>query len=57
MARFEVYRDRAGKFRWRLRATNGEIIASGEAYSSRAACQGGIAAVKRVAAKAKVVLG
>jgi hypothetical protein len=57
MSKFEVYKDRAGKYRWRLRATNGEIIASSEGYSSRAACLGGIAAVKRVAGKAKVVQG
>lgn len=57
MAKFEVYRDRAGKYRWRLRATNGEIIASSEGYSSKAACEGGIAAVKRVAGKARIVRG
>ncbi len=57
MSKFEVYKDRAGKYRWRLRATNGEIIASSEGYSSKAACLGGIAAVKRVAGKAKVVRG
>ena len=55
MAKFEVYKDRSGKYRWRLRATNGEIIASSEAYSSKAACEGGIGAVKREAGKAKVV--
>jgi hypothetical protein len=57
MSKFEVYKDRAGKYRWRLRATNGEIIASSEGYTSKAACLGGIAAVKRVAGKAKVVRG
>ncbi|MBM3121205.1 MAG: DUF1508 domain-containing protein [Chloroflexi bacterium] len=57
MSKFEVYKDRAGKYRWRLRATNGEIIASSEGYSSKAACLGGIASVKRLASKAKVVQG
>lgn len=57
MSKFEVYRDRAGKYRWRLRAANGEIIASSEGYSSKAACEGGIAAVKREARKARVVRG
>jgi hypothetical protein len=55
MSKFEVYRDRAGKYRWRLRAANSEIIAGSEGYSSKAACLGGIAAVKREAGKAKIV--
>ncbi len=55
MGRFEVYTDRAGKSRWRLRAGNGEIIASSEGYSSRQSRLKGIAAVKRDAPKAKVV--
>jgi len=55
MGRFEVYTDKAGKSRWRLRAGNGEIIASSESYASRQSCLKGIAAVKRDAPKAKVV--
>jgi hypothetical protein len=57
IAKFEVFRDRAGKYHWRLRAANGEIIASSEGYSSKAACEGGIAAVKREAGKARIVRG
>ncbi|MDQ5928107.1 MAG: hypothetical protein QG633_545 [Patescibacteria group bacterium] len=34
MNKFEVYRDRVGGFRWRLKARNGEIVAISEAYSS-----------------------
>lgn len=49
---FEIYKDTAGKFRFRLRAENGEIIATGEAYESKAACEKGIAAVKADAPKA-----
>jgi uncharacterized protein len=55
MSRFEVYTDKAGKSRWRLRAGNGEIIASSEGYSSRQSCLKGIAAVKRDAPRASVV--
>lgn len=49
---FEIYKDQVGKFRWRLRAPNGEIIASSEAYESKAGCEKGIASVKENAAKA-----
>lgn len=34
--KFELYKDTAGKHRFRLKASNGQIIASGEAYESRA---------------------
>ena len=45
MAKFEIYKDAAGKFRFRLRAPNGEIIATGEAYASKDGCQKGIESV------------
>lgn len=51
---FEIFKDTAGKFRWRLRAANGEPIAASEAYSSKAACQKGIEAVRTAAPKAVV---
>jgi uncharacterized protein YegP (UPF0339 family) len=35
--RFELYRS-VGEWRWRLRAVNGEIIASGEGYHNREDC-------------------
>lgn len=35
--KFELYSDKAGKFRFRLKAGNGEVIAVGEAYESKAA--------------------
>lgn len=49
---FEIYKDNVGKFRWRLRAPNGEIIAASEAYESKAGCEKGIASVKENAPKA-----
>jgi uncharacterized protein YegP (UPF0339 family) len=52
---FEWYKDVKGKFRFRLKAANGEIIAVSEAYSSKDACVNGIESVKKNAAIAKVV--
>ena len=45
--KFEVYKDTAGKYRFRLKATNGQTILSSEAYSSKEACRNGIASVQR----------
>jgi len=50
--KFEVYKDRAGKFRYRLVAANGKTIMVGQGYSSRAACLKGIASVKKNSLKA-----
>ena len=36
--KFEVYKDKAGEFRFRLRAANGEIILTGESYKAKAGC-------------------
>ena len=42
-ARFVIYRDSLGEYRWRFRATNGEIIAdSAESYRSRYDCKQGV---------------
>lgn len=38
MPKFEIYQDTAGKFRFRLKAANGEVIAVGEAYESKDGC-------------------
>lgn len=52
-ATFELYQDRAGEYRWRLRHQNGNIIAdSGEGYSSKANAENGIQSVKENAASA-----
>jgi uncharacterized protein YegP (UPF0339 family) len=53
--KFEVYEDKSGKFRFRLKAGNGEVIASSEGYSSKSAAQNGIDSVKRNAPDAEVV--
>ena len=52
--KFEVYADRAGKFRFRLKASNGEIIAVGEAYESKTAAMNGIESIRRHASEASV---
>ena len=52
---FEIYKDKKGEFRFRLKSRNGEIVASGESYPSKAIAKKGIAAVQRAAADAKVV--
>ena len=55
-ARFEIYTDRGGGHRWRLRHRNGNIIAtSGEAYASRQKCQQGMHSVMRNALGADVM--
>lgn len=53
--KFEVYTDKAGKYRFRLKAGNGEVIATGEAYETKAACKKGINSVIRNAADCKIV--
>jgi hypothetical protein len=52
--KFELYTDSAGKFRFRLRAGNNEIIAVGEAYDSKTAAMSGIESIKHHAAEASV---
>ncbi len=55
MPKFEIFKDAAEKFRWRLKAPNGEIIASsGEAYESKDSCKKGIQSVKTNATKAEI---
>ncbi len=52
--KFEVYQDKKGEFRFRLKARNGQIIATGEGYTTMKACENGIASVKKNAAEGKV---
>lgn len=44
--KFEIFKDKADEFRFRLKAGNGEIILSSESYSAKAGCQNGIESVK-----------
>jgi len=54
-AKFEVYQDAKKQFRFRLKAANGEIVATGEAYTTKRACMNGIASIKKNAPVAEVV--
>jgi uncharacterized protein YegP (UPF0339 family) len=53
--KFEVYPDKAGRYRFRLKASNGQVVATGEAYESKSAAKDGCEAVQRAAAGAQVV--
>jgi len=53
-AKFELFKDAAGKFRFHLKAANGEIIAASQGYTSKAAAQTGIASIKDNAAAAPI---
>ncbi len=52
--KYEVYTDKAGEFRFRLKARNGETIASSEGYKSKGACMSGIESVKKNAPGATI---
>ena len=53
--KFEMYADKAGEFRFRLKARNGEIIAVSEGYSAKAGCLNGIESVQKNAPTAEIV--
>ena len=53
--KFEIYTDKAGEFRFRLKATNGQIIAVSEGYKAKASCENGIASVRKNAEEADIV--
>lgn len=52
--KFEMYTDKAGEFRFRLKARNGEVIAASEGYKAKASCLNGIDSVRRNAPDAAV---
>ncbi|MBE6575380.1 MAG: DUF1508 domain-containing protein [Ruminococcaceae bacterium] len=54
--KYELYKDKAGEFRFRLRAKNGQIILSGEGYGTKANCKNGIESIGKNAPDAEVVL-
>ena len=53
--KFEIYTDKKGEFRFRLKATNGQIIAVSEGYLTMVNCKNGVESVKKNAADAPVV--
>ncbi|MDD6044593.1 MAG: YegP family protein [Clostridia bacterium] len=54
--KFEVYADKAGEFRFRLKAGNGEVIAVSEGYKAKQSCMNGIESVKKNAPDAELVI-
>ena len=53
--KFEVYVDKAGEYRFRVKARNGEIIAVGEGYKAKASCLNGIESIKKNAPESPIV--
>ena len=54
--KYEVYKDKAGEFRFRLKAGNGEIIGKSESYKAKASARKGIASIAKNAPDAPVVV-
>ncbi len=54
--KFEVYKDKSGEFRFRLKARNGEIVATGESYKAKASCLNGIDSIRRNAPDSPVIV-
>ena len=54
--KFELYRDKAGEFRFRLKAANGQNIGRSEGYKAKASAKKGIASVQKNAPDAPVVV-
>ena len=54
--KFELYADKRGEFRFRLKAANGQIIATGEGYKAKASCKNGIASIIKNAPEAEIVI-
>ena len=53
--KFEVYTDKAGEFRFRLKARNGQIIAVSEGYKTKTSCLNGVESVRKNAPEADVI--
>lgn len=53
--KFEVYEDKGGEFRFRLKATNGQVIAVSEGYKAKASCLNGVESVQKNAPDADIV--
>ena len=47
MAKFEIYNDKRGEFRFRLKASNGQNILASEGYKAKASCTNGIESVRK----------
>ena len=54
-AKFEIFKDKKGEFRFRLVAANGQVIATSQGYKSKSSCMNGIDSVKKNAPKTEIV--
>jgi len=54
--KFEVYTDKKGEFRFRLKAANGQIVATGEGYTALKSCLNGIESIRKNAPDAEIVV-
>ena len=54
--KFELYRDKAGEFRFRLKAANGQIVGKSEGYKAKASAKKGIASIAKNAPEASIVV-
>src|SRR3546814_19465178 len=45
--KFEIYKDKAGEFRFRLNASNGQAILASEGYKTKASCLNGVESAKK----------
>ncbi|MEW8155432.1 MAG: YegP family protein, partial [Candidatus Thiodiazotropha endolucinida] len=45
--KFEIYKDKAGEYRFRLKASNGQNILASEGYKAKSSCTNGIESVKK----------
>ncbi|WP_067048822.1 YegP family protein [Methanofollis ethanolicus] len=53
--KFEVYQEKSGEFRFRLKASNGQVIATSQTYKSKESCLKGIESVRNNAPNAEVL--
>jgi len=54
--KFEVYADKKGEVRFRLKARNGQVVVTGEGYKAKAGCLKGIESIRRNAPDAEIVI-
>ena len=55
MGKFQIFQDKSGEYRWRLKSANGQIVAtSGEGYKQKADAQKGVAIVQQLTPTAAV---
>ena len=52
--KFELYQDKAGQFRFRLKARNGKIVGISQGYSNKSGCLNGIESVRNNALEGQI---